>query len=367
MKPAATNILTALLLAAATAAPGGCLQIDLRVKLHTDGSATVTERLRFSRRLLDLGGRQDPKLRLAPLLERPAVLERMKHMGAGMKLESHRVADAEKGARESVAVFRVADVRELRYVSPFLCYADYAENNVLQVQMRPLYKSRNYVGTAGEMELAFRLLKQPKSHARPAKDAPPPKGPSPQQLQVLRDLQPMFRDMLRDFKLRLTFECYAPISATGFGWRDHRANTNIVDLIHVTDHDLDVYGSNFFENEEIMLDLLRGQYGSPNVVETVRHFQDNKTVPLHLPFGSAHRWWHPNDGIFFRPSRELFDRHFRGKKLDYSRWRASPPDKHVPASFENIGFHPDKHKIGTQTESQDEQRPGDGKEKAPRP
>ena len=96
------------------------------------------------------------------------------------------------------------------------------------------------------MAVGFRLLKRPKSHPRRDEKAPPPEAPAPARQQIIRQLKPVFRDMLRGFKLRLTFECYAPISATGFGWRDRRAGTNIVDLLHVTDGDLDVYGDAFF-------------------------------------------------------------------------------------------------------------------------
>ena len=169
----------------------GCLQIDLLVRVNTDGSATVTERVRFSRRLLDLGSKEGGELKLAPLLDKPAVLERMKHMGKGVRLVSHKIVDAEKGARESVAVFHVPGVNELRYISPFLAYADYPENNVLKAEMKPLYKSRNYRGSAGEMQIRFVPLKRPKSHPRPKKDEPPPEGPSPLAQQVYRDLQPV--------------------------------------------------------------------------------------------------------------------------------------------------------------------------------
>ncbi len=348
-----------LLLTTALAPLAGCLQLHLRVRLNTDGSATVYENVRFSRRLLDLGGKQDTELKIAPLLEKAAVGERMKHMGKGIKLLSHKVVEVEKGARESQSVFQIADVRELKYVSPFMAYADYKANNVLQVRMAPLYKSNNYVGVAGQMGVGFRLLKRPQNHPRRDEKAPKPKGPPPRQQQILRDLKPVFRDMLAEFKLRLTFECYAPISATGFGWRDRRAGTNIVDLINVTDHDLDLYGDAFFANEEIMLDLLRGDLGSANIVNTVQHFRDNKTVPLFLPFGSANRWWHPNDGIFFRPSRQLFDKYFKGKKIDFDRWRST--GKNIrPANFKEVGFDPKVHKIGTQTKSPAPGKPGAG-------
>ena len=330
----------------------GCLQLDLRVRLNTDGSATVIERVRFSRRLLDLGGRKDAPLAVAPLLERAAVEKRMKHMGKGVKLVSHKIVDVEKGARESQTVLHFADINDLTYISPFMAFADYPANNTLKVQMKPLYKSNNYVGKGGEMAVTFMLLKTPKSHPRHKEDDPKPEGPSPREQQIYRDLQPVFRDMLGGFKLRMTFECYAPISATGFGWRDHRAGTNLVDLIHVTDQDLDTYGNAFFGNEEIMLDLLRGDLGSENIVKVVQGFRDNKTVPLFLPFGSSYRWWHPNDGIFFRPSQKLFDRHFKGRKIDFDRWRST--GKNIrPASFAEVGFNPRLHKIGTKTKTED--------------
>ena len=43
----------ALLAAILASAASGCLQIETRIKLHEDGSATITERLQFSKRLLD--------------------------------------------------------------------------------------------------------------------------------------------------------------------------------------------------------------------------------------------------------------------------------------------------------------------------
>ena len=42
----------------------GCLQIDTTVSFHEDGSSTITERLNFSRTLLDMASQQDAKLQL---------------------------------------------------------------------------------------------------------------------------------------------------------------------------------------------------------------------------------------------------------------------------------------------------------------
>ncbi|MFO7898187.1 MAG: hypothetical protein R6V58_03900 [Planctomycetota bacterium] len=142
-------------LAALLAALSGCLQIDTHIKLYEDGSATVTEKLRFSKRLLDLEAKQAADLRLSSLLTRKAALDRMKHMGKGIELVSHKIHDVEKGARESLAVFRIADLNDFRYVSPFLAYVDYPKNNVIRAKLYPLYKSENYVGVAGQMAVVF--------------------------------------------------------------------------------------------------------------------------------------------------------------------------------------------------------------------
>lgn len=320
----------------------GCLQVDTRIRLHEDGSATITEKLRFSRGLLDLEDKAGADLKLSPLLQKKAALERMKHMGKGMRLVSHKIHRAEKGATESVTVFKIPDLNDFRYVSPFFAYLDYAKNNVIRVRLYPLYKSENYVGVAGEMAVLFWPLRNPARDPRDRKV----KQVSPRDLQIYRELRPVFRDILRDFRLRLTFESYAPIRATGFGLRGQRAGVNHVDMIDFSDDDLDKHGGTFLGNEEVMIDLLQLKLGSANVVAHTSGFPSNLTVPLFLPWGSRHAAWRGSSGIFFRPSRPLFDRHFKGKKLDYSRWRATPPDKRVPARFESIGHRKERGNAG---------------------
>mgnify|MGYP000501245779 FL=1 len=90
--------------------------------------------------------------------------------------------------------------------------------------------------------------------------------------------------------------------------------------------------------------------GSEYIVANCTGYWDNPTIPVFLPWGSMFAYWRQGDDICFRPSRQLFDRHFaRDPKnpaspamLDYSRWAPSPPDKLVPADFAKIGWTPDK-------------------------
>ena len=320
----------------ATLGVAGCMQLETRVKLQEDGSATITERLRFSRALLDQAGGKEAEL--LKLLSKEAALERMKHMGKGIALVRHQLRDAEGSSKESFTEFKIGDISEFRYVSPWLAFVDYQENSAVEFHMIPLYKSQPYAGgAAGSMQVQVKYLKPPKGEERPPKDAPPPKGPPPLDQQVYRELGPVIRDMLKGFRLRLTFESYAPVHS-GLGVRGERAGATSLDLLDFSDTSLDSWGTPFLENQEIALELAHWHFGGPNVVQHVNGYWSNVTLPVFFPWGSSRMWWSGGTAIWFAPSRQLFDKHFVGKKLDYSQWQASPPEKHVLAEFDKIGW-----------------------------
>ncbi len=332
LKPA----LRTLALAIAATWGAGCLQIETRVTLHDDGTATITERLRFTRLLLDLAG--DEEGELLTLLGKEAALERMKKMGEKVRLVSHELRDAEGASKESLTVYKVDDLNDLHYVSPWLAYPDFPENNTVRWEMVPLYKGRPYDGgPAGSLSLALRYPREPKGERRLEDGEAPPRGPSPVEVQAHREIGPVFRDMLKDFQLRLTFETFSPVGS-GLGVRMRRADVKAMDLINFTDKDLDKWGGSFLANEELMLDLVRWELGSQDIVSDVQDYVNNTTLPYFTPNGSRYMWWLGSTNIHFPPSRKLFDKLFEGRKLDPSQWQASPPDKHVPARFEEIGW-----------------------------
>jgi hypothetical protein len=178
-------------------------------------------------------------------------------------------------------------------------------------------------------------------------------------LQAFRELGPVFRDVLRDFQIRLTFESYAPVFF-GYNPRGRSSRVKSVDIINVTDRDLDAYGYNFFENEEVMVDLVRWELGSADVVNQVKDYGANSTLPVFSPLGSNHMWWSGSGNIHFRTSKALFDKYFTGKKLDFAEWQASPPDKHVPADFKAHGYHPDPGDGGKKTSDAPAPAPASG-------
>ncbi|MCG3181511.1 MAG: hypothetical protein BIFFINMI_03907 [Phycisphaerae bacterium] len=319
----------------------GCLQIDVNIMLDPDGGATVTEKVRFSRRLLDLDVPDNAALQVAPLLEKPAFLERMKHMGKGITLVSHKVEDVEKGARQATAVYHIPDLRDLRYVSPFLATGNYTERSSISFDLFPVVEDTWYGRHAGQMAVAVKL--SGKEQRNDSKDAPPP--PSPQEQQILRDLAPVFRDMMTDFKIKLTFETYAPLRFRQYySYRGMRAGTHRFDLIDFSDENLDQFGYGFLDNEEVMLELLQGKLAGPNVVANVKEHGTNSTLPVFHPGGVPE--------IYFRPSRQLFDRDFvdkdgKAKTLTFDK-RTGPPRA---ADFNKDGYKGD-HQSGKSEDSE---------------
>jgi len=326
----------ALCLAALT----GCMQIDTHVKLNEDGGATITEKVRFSRKLLELSGPVGSDTDIAGLLTKETAQARAKSLGKGCALVSYDVAEIEGAAKQAVAVYKIEDIAELRYVSPYLAYADYEKNHTVKFVLDPKMKSGWEGWSAGEIALRIELLKPgvayPRIDLKPGERPPP--GPSPKSVQLLRDMEPMFQDMLKDFKLKLRFECYGAIR-TQFGIREASTTPKYVDIMSVTDKDLDKYGTSFFENEEIMLEVIQRAFPGDTIAEHVKEWNKNTTVPVFQNWGAPKRPWTSGSSIFFRPSQHFFKTFFEGKTLDFVNRGESHPR---PASFDEIGYKSEK-------------------------
>ncbi|MCG3181512.1 MAG: hypothetical protein BIFFINMI_03908 [Phycisphaerae bacterium] len=323
LKAATSRVLGLIALAAilGTLCPlGGCLELDTHIVLNPDGSADIHERLLLTSQLLDLGGKD-----LAALLEKPAFLERMKHMGGGVTLVSHKVEDAEKGARQAVAVYHIPDLGNLVYIAPFLPRQEVSSVPAMKFTWHaPMRDGSSWEYLGGWMGVQFQPQYPPATRRR--EPTSQPDEPTPADLQVLRTLQPVFADMMKGLSIRINFESYAPILKSSFGWRDSRSATHKVDLIDFApDRDSDKYGYPLLDNEEIMLDLLRGRLDSPTITDHLKDWTTNATLPV----------FHREGAVYFQPSMPLFKRFFEGKTLYHHRIGD------VPARFEEIGWKGD--------------------------
>jgi len=308
---------------------GGCYQIETLVKLHEDGSATITERYQISRRMLEFEQPGGGSL-LAAELTREAVMERMKRMGEGITLESYQQRDGEAGSRESLCTFRIPDASAFQYASPYLALPGYGGRCLMKCAIVPVYQSSSYLRT-GVLGIRFTPqdldAAQPRAPQGKADTQPPPREPSPAELQIYRQLQPVIRDMLQGIKLKFTVECYAPVMVPQYTpLRNKMSGTYRCDFIDFSDRDLDANSSRFLDNEEIVLELAQMNFNGPNIRRHLQGYGDNLTLPL----------FHADAPALYHmpPSKFYFDKFFAGKNIGYY----NDPKTQKPAVFEEIGF-----------------------------
>jgi hypothetical protein len=274
---------------------------------------------------------------LERFLTEEAARARLAYMGEGVSLVGHEARAGDKGARECVTRFKALDVSKLKYVSPFLASGSL---HALTIGLSP-YLSYRYTGEwPGALIVSVRQKayerKEDTGAEKPAYRLP--EGVSPAELQVYRELVPVFADMLGDVKLKLRLEFYCNIGNTrGLVHRQSSSGVNYVDLISITDQDFDKHGYRMLENEEIMVEVLRWHlsgdsrskaYG-PFLTDHLQGQGSNLTLPLfHQRHGGVAR---------IRPSLALFKKYFEGRTLDYGKRGGKQP-----AKFEKIGWRPKK-------------------------
>jgi hypothetical protein len=151
--------------------------------------------------------------------------------------------------------------------------------------------------------------------------------PSPVAVQDLRLLQPIIRDLVRDLRVKFTFETYAPPRCS-FAMRGYELEgvTKEVDLLDVDHRNLDRGGGNFFDNEEALLDMTRWWLDSPTMRTQLEYANVNKRLPLMMLRAGA---------IWVPPSRALYERYVKGVKLDFGEKGGVRT-----ASFEEVGYRP---------------------------
>ena len=311
-------------LAAVLLLASGCLKIETTIVLNPDGSGKITERVNFSRKLLDLAENAGGDLKLEPLLSREAVSERMKQMGKGIRLVSHEVRDGAENSRESVAVYEIPNLADFTYICPFVLRDAQTQLPRLKTSIRPSMGNISSWTLPGRVCVEFQPELVGKSLA--ATNLPPR---SPVASQAFRDLRPVFQDLMEGLEIKVSFEAYAPVEAAfyGSGWRDAASRTRKVDLIDFApSRDLDAYGYPLLDNEEVVVDLLRGDLNSPWVANTVHEWAQNKTLSA----------LHAGGEIYFKPSKEYYQKFFEGKTLQY------PQRGSFPATWEEFGWTPEK-------------------------
>ena len=321
----------------------GCMEIESRIILQVDGSAIIKETVRIHKELLDFTDNEGKSL-VMPYLEKSACEERAKLFGEGTVLTSHAIKNLNGGVKVLEAEYKIPDINNLYVINPYLGYTNYKEMGRAKLSFKPQFKSDAYSGAhAGEMGLVVVTEKPGAGQPRIQKGEPNLKMPSPVILQKYRNLQPIFKDLMKEFKVTVSFQCYASLH-TCFGLRNVSAKPRSCELFSFSGADYDNTGGMLLDNDEIMHELLRQKFWDKNFARAVQDFPNNATVPVVSDSGSPYAGYKNSAavGMYFPPTKAMFDKYFVGKKLDYSQWAPSKPEACVDALFEKIGFDPDK-------------------------
>jgi len=303
----------------------GCLQMETRIKLNEDGSAVVTERLQISRELLEIeaGVKEQLGATFKGLLSRERAQRRAGAMGSGVTLVSHKMDEGQAGSLRAVTVYRVGDITELTYVSPFFMRGEHL--GTMRIGIKPSYEG-GFKTTAGLLMLVF-------SHGDPraepsavAKELTTlEQDESPLIRQRYRDIAPALRDLLKGFKIRMVFENFSEI--VGGRKYFHNERPKELDIINYTygGEPGGKTGTHPLDDEEVVVDLMKLLLARPDSPWSRRQGR------FLGPHASGERF-----GVMIRPSRPLFDRYFKGKNLSI-RQGAGRPNREMPARFEDIG------------------------------
>lgn len=302
-RPVPGPLLAALAAALMVMAPA-CLQVEVTVQMHENGWATITERVRFSKRLRELDGDKPPAKRLVRLLDKAAAEQRAKHLGKGAHLVSHKVSDLQDGGRESAAVYKIPDIEDLRLVNPYL--HDAAPGRVMRLQFGPIYRRVHSFHRVGDLMMYLVPAERPTRRPPPKDAPPPPPPPTPADLQALRNLQPVFADLMKGVQLTVRLIATKPIALGAI--RHRRSASKTITLLSFSDKDLDAHGRKFLENEELMLSILRFRMDAANIVSHTSGFPSNLTVPVargRRPYASGR--------FRIRPTKALFKKYYAGR------------------------------------------------------
>ncbi|MBL8799937.1 MAG: hypothetical protein JNM56_39005 [Planctomycetia bacterium] len=177
----------------------GCIKIRLTVQLYEDGSGQVIEDIVFGEKLVDA----TKKLKDAPTIEAMTgdehLEKRVAHLGKGVKLAGKKVEKQTDGSVRLVATYSFEDISDLKL--PPIPYGPGWEDTYLAFKLRaePTLDADHY--------LSVRLhTPQGKQRGQAAKPEQPPLGE--REAQQIRQLLPIFKDLLEGFELKLRLEVY---------------------------------------------------------------------------------------------------------------------------------------------------------------
>lgn len=204
--PVAVTALRAVAIGIAMAA-AGCVKIECTVRINEDGSGRVTEIVKFSPKLLRLaanldGGKEAETV--GALISEQRVRDRAALMGEGVSVESCKIEDTTDGGRQIAAVYAFRDINKLKlcmfplgkgWESGYIAFQYVAERNPKGHFFHLSYGFEHWRKSGGPPTTG-------ESKGRPFLPI------SETELQKVRRLLPVFKDMIEGFALKVRVEIY---------------------------------------------------------------------------------------------------------------------------------------------------------------
>ncbi len=318
----------------------GCMEIENRIVMQLDGGAIIKESILIHKELMDYTDDSGNPI-IMKYLEKSACEDRAKAFGKGTVLLSHSIKTLNDGVKSLEAEYKIADINDLYVINPYLSYTNYKEMGLAKFSFKPILKSANGYGTAGNMALNIETEKPGVGQKKIGKGEPKVAPPSPRVLQKYRNWQPIFKDTMKNFRIAVIFECYSSVYPN-YGLRERPSQPRKCEILSFSGGDYDNLGGMLLDNDEIMQELLRLKFWDYNFINAAQDFESNLTVPVVSDGGSPYQNYGTGGRVIaFKPSKAIFDKHFAGKKIDYDVWQSSGKNI-VDADFNKIGFDPAK-------------------------
>jgi len=318
----------------------GCMEIENRIVMQLDGGAIIKETILIHKELMDYTDDSGRPI-IMKYLEKPACEDRAKAFGKNTVLLTHVIKNLNDGVKSLEAEYKIADINDLYVINPYLSFTNYKEMGLAKFSFKPILKSSNGYGTAGNMALNIETEKPGVAQKRIGKGEPKVPPPSPSVLQKYRNWQPIFKDSMKNFRVSVIFECYASVYPN-YGLRERPSHPRKCEILSFSGGDYDNLGGLLLDNDEIMQELLRLKFWDYNLITASQDFESNLTVPVISDGGSPYQKYGSGGRVItFKPSKAIFDKHFAGKKIDYDIWQSSGKNI-VDADFSKIGFDPAK-------------------------
>jgi len=316
----------------------GCMEIENRIILQLDGSAVIKENVRIHKELLAYSD-DSGKAFILEYLEKSACEDRANAFGKGTVLRKHSLKNLKDGVKLLEAEYYIPDITDLYIINPYLGFTNYAEMGSCKLSIAPSYQ--NSPGTiAGMLYLSIVPEKRGVGQQKIKANEPLIKPPSPIVLQKYRSLQPVFKHLMKHFKLSVIFEAYDTVD-TNFGVRGKGSRPKSCEILSFSGSDYDNLGGLILDNDDIMQEVLQQKFWDYNFIKTAQNFRNNLSGPVVSDEGSPYAHYHRGEGaiISFKPSKHYFQKFFEGKELNLGQHQKF---KIIKAEFDQIGYDPNK-------------------------